>query len=124
MPIMDQSFSALLEDLEQRGLLDETLVAWVGEFGHTPKFNKNGGRDHWGHVFSVALAGAGIRGGQVVGKTTPDGMDVKDRPVKAADLFATALESIGIDYTSENHMGDRPIPVVDDGGSPVRELLG
>src|SRR4029077_5174110 len=63
MPIMDQCYSALLEDLSERGLLDETLVVWLGEFGHTPKINGNAGRDHWGNCFSVALAGGGIRGG-------------------------------------------------------------
>jgi len=67
MPIQDQAFSALIEDLQLRGLLDETLVVWFGEFGRTPRFNKDGGRDHWGSCFSLALAGGGIRGGMVHG---------------------------------------------------------
>src|SRR5439155_15455535 len=67
MPIADQAFSALIEDLEARGLLDETLVVWFGEFGRTPRFNGNAGRDHWGHCFSLALAGGGVRGGVVYG---------------------------------------------------------
>ena len=102
---------------------------WSGEFGRTPfregRTAKSNvlGRDHFPDAWSVALAGAKVAGGQVIGESTPDGMDVKDRPVKAADLFATALEAIGIDYSSENHMGDRPIPIVDD-GFPIKELLG
>src|SRR5262249_25374280 len=73
MPPMDRASSALLEDLQERGLLEETLVVWMGEFGRTPVINANGGRDHWGRVFSVALAGGGIRGGQVYGASDADG---------------------------------------------------
>jgi hypothetical protein len=120
--VLDPAWSTLLSDLRDRGLLESTLVVWMGEFGRTPKINPNSGRDHFPDAWSVALAGARIAGGQVVGQTTKDAMEVQDRPVKAADLFATALEAIGIDYSSENHMGDRPIPIVDD-GSPIKELL-
>lgn len=121
--VLDPAWSTLMNDLRDRGLLDSTLIVWMGEFGRTPKINPNNGRDHFPDAWSVALAGASIAGGQVIGKTTPDGMDVQDRPVKTADLFATALEAVGIDFSSENHMGDRPIPIVDD-GIPIRELLG
>jgi uncharacterized protein (DUF1501 family) len=120
--ILDPAWSTLLTDLRDRGLLESTLVVWMGEFGRTPRINPNNGRDHFPDAWSVALAGASIQGGQVIGATTPDSMEVKDRPVGAADLFATALEAIGIDHLSENQMGDRPIPIVDN-GTPIKELL-
>ncbi|QEG43597.1 DUF1501 domain-containing protein [Roseimaritima ulvae] len=121
---LDPAWSTLLTDLRDRGLLDSTLVIWMGEFGRTPVINSSGGRDHFPDAWSVALAGAGVRGGQVVGETTADAMQVKDRPVAAAELFATVLEAIGISSSSENAAGDRPIPIVDEGGSPIKELLG
>jgi uncharacterized protein (DUF1501 family) len=96
----------------------------MGEFGRTPKINTTNGRDHFPAAWSVALSGGPIVGGQVVGETTPDGMEVKDRPVGAADLFATILEAVEIDSSSDNMMGDRPIPLIDDNGSPIKELLG
>ena len=120
--VLDPAWSTLLDDLRDRGLLESTMVVWMGEFGRTPRINPNNGRDHFPDAWSVALSGASIAGGQVVGATTRDGMEVKDRPVNASDLFATMLEGIGIDYSSENHMGDRPIPIVDN-GSPIKELL-
>jgi uncharacterized protein (DUF1501 family) len=121
--VLDPAWSTLLTDLRDRGLLDSTLVLWMGEFGRTPRINPNNGRDHFPDAWSVALAGGSITGGQVVGKTSRDGMEVEDRPVSAADLFATVLEGIGIDSSSENEMGDRPIPIVDN-GAPIKELLG
>ena len=120
---LDPAWSTLLTDLKERGLLDSTLVVWMGEFGRTPMINSNNGRDHFPDAWSVALAGAGINGGSVYGKTSKDGMSVTDQPVSSADLFATAFESIGIDSASDNQMGDRPIPIVD-GGTPIKELLG
>src|SRR5262249_34495390 len=78
--------AALAGDLKERDLLGRTLVVWMGEFGRSPKINANAGRDHYPRAFSVALAGAGVRGGQVVGATTDDGLAVKDRPVTVADL--------------------------------------
>lgn len=121
--VLDPAWSALLTDLRERGLLESTLVIWMGEFGRTPVINPNSGRDHFPNAWSVALAGAGIQGGQVIGATTRDGMEVEDRPVGTADLFATIFESIGIDSESSNEMGDRPIPIVDH-GLPIKELLG
>lgn len=120
---LDPAWSTLLQDLRDRGLLESTLVVWMGEFGRTPRINPNNGRDHFPDAWSVALAGASIAGGRVIGSTTPDGMEVKDRPVSAADLFATVLEAIGVPSTAENQMGDRPIPIVDN-GVPIKELLG
>ncbi len=89
MPKMDLAYSALLEDLDARGLLDETLVVWMGEFGRSPKVNPAGGRDHWGHVFSVALAGGGVRGGQVYGASDAIGGQPRDGRLQPQDLTAT-----------------------------------
>lgn len=112
MPRMDQTFSALIEDLDERGLLDETLVVWIGEFGRTPKFNKNGGRDHWGQCFSVALAGGGIRGGTVHGTSDKHAAYPVDGVVKHNDLIATVFHCLGVMSETEVHdpLG-RPIPV-------------
>jgi len=108
-PRFDQSFSCFIEDLSQRGLLDSTLVVATGEFGRTPKIGQivqNGmteksGRDHWPHAFTALLAGGGVRGGQAYGETNAIGAFVKDRPVTPADLSATILHHLGIDYTSQ-----------------------
>ena len=94
----------------------------MGEFGRTPIINNNNGRDHFPDAWSVAVSGGPVAGGQVIGETSRDGLEVKDRPVSASDLFATVLELVGIDSTTENLMGDRPIPLVEE-GSPVEELL-
>ncbi len=103
MPMLDQTYSALLEDLEARGLLDETLVICLGEFGRTPKINAAGGRDHWGPVFSVALAGGGVRGGTVHGASDRLGAYPRDGRVLPEDLTATVFEALGIPADSEIH---------------------
>jgi hypothetical protein len=111
LPISDLAFSALIEDLKNRGLLDSTLVVWTGEFGRSPKHNGGGGRDHWGHAFSGAICGAGVRGGQVIGSTDRQGAFVKDDPVSPQDLRATMLHAMGIG--PETELMDplqRPIP--------------
>jgi hypothetical protein len=112
MPAMDQTYSALIQDLDQRGLLDETLVCWVAEFGHTPKFNARGGRDHWGRVFSIALAGGGIKGGVVLGKTDRHAAEPIDGTVRPADYLATVFHCLGFhpDTTVQDIEG-RPIPI-------------
>ncbi len=120
--ILDPAWSTLITDLRTRQLLDSTLVVWMGEFGRTPKINSSRGRDHFPDAWSVALAGGGTVTGGVVGATTKDGMEVLDRPVSAADLFATVLSLLGIDPSASNQLGDRPIPMVD-GGTPIQELL-
>lgn len=123
MPIMDQSFSALLEDLEQRGLLDETLVAWVGEFGHTPRINKNAGRDHWGRAFSIALAGGGIRGGVVHGATDAQAGEVVADRVEPRDYVATVLHCLGLaPETLVYDAQQRPIPL--SRGRVLHPLIG
>jgi hypothetical protein len=122
--VLDPAWSTLLQDLRERGLLENTLVLWMGEFGRTPKINPQGGRDHFPAAWSVALGGAGIRGGQAVGKTSAGGDEVVDRPVKIADLYATICASLGIDPTKENLSPEgRPIGLVDRGGEVVRELI-
>lgn len=121
--VLDPAWSTLLSDLRDRGLLDSTLVVWMGEFGRTPRINPNSGRDHFPDAWSVALAGGAIATGQVIGSTTADAMEVKDRPVSAAELFATIFEAVGISSSSSNQMGDRPIGIVDE-GTPIKELLG
>jgi hypothetical protein len=120
---VDPGFAALIQDLKERGRLDRTLVIWMGEFGRTPRINPNTGRDHYPRAFSVALAGAGIRGGQVIGATSDNGTDVIRRPVGVADLFCTFCHALGIDPRKENITPiGRPIKIVD-GGAHVRELF-
>lgn len=101
MPPVDRAFSALLEDLSCRGLLDETLVVWTGEFGRTPKINPNAGRDHWGAVYSTVLAGGGIRGGQAYGSSDKIGGEPADNPVHVRDLFATIYRVLGFTHDSK-----------------------
>ncbi len=123
--VLDPAWATLMKDLRDRGLLESTLVIWMGEFGRTPKINPNGGRDHFPLAWSVALGGAGIRGGQAIGKTSPDAMTVADRPVSVADLYATICAALGVDYKKENISPEgRPIPLVDRGGAPIKELVG
>ena len=98
---MDLSFSALIEDLGERGLLDETLIVWFGEFGRTPKFNGSAGRDHWGACFSLALAGGGVRGGTVYGASDKNGAYVADGRVEGRDVVATVLHLLGHDPAGE-----------------------
>jgi len=120
---VDRPFAQLLTDLGQRGLLDTTLVIWMGEFGRTPRINGRGGRDHYPRAFNVALAGGGIRGGQVIGSTDPAGVEVADRPVAVADLFQSFCKSLKIDASLENMSPiGRPIRIVE-GGAPIDELF-
>ncbi len=121
VPEFDQAFCALLEDLEQRGLLSTTLVLVAGDFGRTPKVNFSGGRDHWPGAFSVALAGAGIQGGIVVGSTDRHAAHPVERPVAIEDLGATVYRALGIDYRKNYHANGRPIAINKE-GQPVREL--
>jgi hypothetical protein len=123
LPNLDQTYSALLEDLDQRGLLDETLVVMMGEMGRTPRLNKDGGRDHWTFCYSILLAGAGIRGGTVCGASDAHAAYIKDRPVRIRDICATIYHCLGIDPEMHVHdHGNRPIPIAH-GGRPVEEIL-
>jgi uncharacterized protein (DUF1501 family) len=121
---LDQSWSTLMTDLRQRGLLDSTLIVWMGEFGRTPKINNGRGRDHWANSWTTVLAGGGIRGGQVVGKTSPDGMDVIDRPVSVPDLLATVCMALGLDFMKQNASNvGRPIRLAEPNAKPLKEVL-
>ena len=123
VPTFDLAFAALVGDLRERGLLDETLVIAMGEFGRTPKLNTAGGRDHWPRVFSVVLAGGGVKGGQVIGASDRVGESPRDRPVTPADLARTIYTLLGVDPDRELHTADgRPVQI-NQGGEVIRELL-
>jgi uncharacterized protein (DUF1501 family) len=117
LPPLNRAFAALLDDLADRGLLDSTLVAWTGEFGRTPTINGNSppGRDHWARVYSTALAGGGVQGGQVYGKSDNLAADPKDNPVHVSDFVATIYHALGYDGETE---------VVDAFGRPQRIVAG
>jgi hypothetical protein len=123
MSALDPAFSTLLTDLRGRGMLEETLIVWMGEFGRTPRINPQNGRDHWPKSFSVALAGGGIQGGRAVGETDAQGFEIKDRPVPVADFAATIYHCLGIDVKKQtvNESG-RPIRILN-AGAPVQELI-
>ncbi len=123
-PMLDHGLSSLLEDLKQRGMLESTMIVAMGEFGRTPKINPAGGRDHWPQVWSILMAGGGIQGGRVVGKTDDIGAFPVERPVAPAEVVATVYQCLGIDLETElPGPGKRPIPVVDYGVKPISELL-
>lgn len=120
---VDQPFAQLIRDLDQRGMLDTTLVVWMGEFGRTPRINPRGGRDHYPKVFNLAMAGGGVKGGQVIGATDESGTEVVERPVKVPDLYQSFCQSLKIDPSTENMSSiGRPITIVE-GGEPVTELF-
>jgi hypothetical protein len=123
LPNFDQTYSAFIEDLDNRGLLDQTLVVTMGEMGRTPKINDKGGRDHWTYCYSVLLAGAGIRQGMVYGASDSQAAFIKDKPVHIRDVVATIYELLDID--PEMHVLDRanrPVPIAH-GGRAIREIL-
>ena len=123
LPRMDQAMSALIEDLAQRGLLADTTVLWMGEFGRTPRINGNAGRDHWARAWSVVVGGGGIKGGTVIGETNEDGTRVLDEPYTSEDLLATVCQAMGISlettFTSRN---GRPMKIAN-GGKIISGLL-
>jgi hypothetical protein len=123
IPPVDQGTAALLIDLKTRGLLENTLVVWMGEFGRMPQINLTAGRDHFPAAFNVALAGGGVKGGQVIGATTRLGTEVAQRPVTVSDLFCTFCKSLGIDPRKENESNvGRPLQIVE-GGAVVKEAF-
>lgn len=120
---VDPGMGALIGDLHQRGLLDKTMVVWMGEFGRTPRINPRNGRDHYPRAFSVAVAGGGVKGGQVIGSTGKDGAEIADRPVAVNDLFASICHSLQVNPAHENMSPlGRPMKIVD-GGEVVRDLF-
>ncbi len=115
---LDRPMAALLEDLHVRGLLDETLVVWMGEFGRTYD-----GNDHYARAWTTCFAGTGVRGGQVIGRTDNRGMTVQDRPVRVPDFVATILKTLGVNHTRRVHVRGRPIGLVDGEARPLDELF-
>jgi uncharacterized protein (DUF1501 family) len=127
LPLFDHLITTLVRDLEQRGLLDDVLVLAMGEFGRTPQMGTQGstdGRNHWPFVMSMALAGGGLRHGQVIGSSSKDGGQIGTRPVTPADLAATIYQHMGVPLETlyEDATG-RPRPIVENGGQVISELL-
>lgn len=124
LPQMDRAMSALVADLDQRSLLQDTAIIWMGEFGRTPQINQDAGRDHWARSWSAVVGGAGIRGGIAVGETSSDGTEVESEPYSSEDLMATVCRALGISlettYTSKNN---RPMKIAG-GGKVINELFG
>jgi uncharacterized protein (DUF1501 family) len=124
LPQLDTGLSALVADLKQRGLLDDTLVVWMGEFGRTPKINNRAGRDHYSKAWTTVLFGGGVKAGLTIGKTDAQGATVTDRPISIGDFMATICRVLGIDYTKEITVRDRPLHIVEKGAKPIQELFG
>jgi hypothetical protein len=124
IPPVDQGTAALVTDLKLRGLLDNTLLIWMGEFGRTPRVNLTAGREHYPAAFNLFLSGAGVRGGQVIGATDKLGSEVVDRPVTVPDLFCTFCRALGINPRKENQSNvGRPLKIVEE-GQAVAEVFG
>jgi uncharacterized protein (DUF1501 family) len=125
IPPLDRAIAALVEDLSQRGLYEKTLIVAMGEFGRTPRMNPEGGRDHWGEVFSVLMGCGSMKMGQTVGKSNHRGEHPIDRPISPQDVTATVFHHLGIDAASVAFRDgtDRPIYLVEN-GQPIRELVG
>jgi hypothetical protein len=120
---LDQVMSALVDDLRERGLLENTLIVTLSEFGRTPQINASLGRDHFASAWSVSLTGCGIRGGTVYGASDENGQTVKDGKVGAAEVFATIFQAVGLDHQQEYQVGSRPVPLTDIGTKPIKEVL-
>ena len=122
-PELDKGMGNLVADLASRGLLEDTMVVWMGDFGRTPRINQNAGRDHWPRSWSVVMGGGGLKGGQAIGATDKDGVDIVDQPVGVMDLIATMSKGMGIDVATQyTTPRGRPIKVVD-GGTPIPQLF-
>jgi uncharacterized protein (DUF1501 family) len=119
----DRPFAALLDDLADRGMLESTLVVVMSEFGRTPHINHLYGRDHWSKAWSVALAGCGIKGGALIGKTNANGTAVTEREVNGGHLFHTYLTAVGLDSTKNFRPAERPVPIADPKASAITEVL-
>jgi uncharacterized protein (DUF1501 family) len=120
---VDPGTATLISDLRERGLLENTVVVWMGEFGRTPKINPREGRDHYPRAFSMMMAGGGIRGGQVYGSTTADGQEIAENPVTVPDLMRTICKALDVNADHENMSPQgRPLKIVD-GGKPIASLL-
>jgi uncharacterized protein (DUF1501 family) len=123
LPTLDKAMSALVEDLDQRGLLQDTAIIWMGEFSRTPRINGNAGRDHWARSWSVVVGGAGMKGGIAVGETNADGTNVETEPYTSQDVMASVCKALGISlettFTSKN---GRPMKIANS-GKVIKELF-
>jgi hypothetical protein len=121
---LDAGWAALMDDLQARGLLERTLIVWMGEFGRTPNINADQGRDHFPQAWTAVLGGGGIKGGQVIGKTSASGEAIEQRPVTVPDLLATICLALGIDPTRSNQSNvGRPITLVDKAGRALHDVV-
>ena len=123
VPELDHVMATLLDDLEERGLLQNTLVITLAEFGRTPNINPQLGRDHFASAWSCTLSGCGVKGGSVYGRTDEAGLRVADGEINAARLFATIYRALGINHQKNYYVGSRPVPLTDPGTEPIREVL-
>ena len=123
LPPLDHAWSGLLQDLNERGLLQNTLVVWMGEFGRTPGINNRAGRDHYARAFSAVLAGGGVRGGLAYGQTDENGAIVSRNPVNEGDLFATIYTALGVNPRVRHFVGTRPVWATPESARPVRDIL-
>jgi uncharacterized protein (DUF1501 family) len=124
LPELDKAMSALVEDLEQRGMLQDTAIIWMGEFGRTPRINGNTGRDHWARSWSVVVGGAGMKGGIAIGETSADGSNVETEPYSSQDVMASVLKALGISLeTTFTSMNGRPMKIANS-GKVIKELFG
>ncbi|HYT90125.1 MAG TPA: DUF1501 domain-containing protein, partial [Gemmataceae bacterium] len=124
-PTLDRAMGTLVRDLADRGMLRNTVILWMGEFGRTPRINQNNGRDHWARCWSVVVGGGAIRGGQAYGSTNEDGTAVANNPVGIGDVFATVYRALGIDPTTQirDPIG-RPFGIAGENGRPIAALVG
>jgi hypothetical protein len=119
---LDKGMAALVKDLVDRSLWKNTVVLWMGEFGRTPRINQNAGRDHWARCWSVVVGGGGLKGGQVYGSTSKDGLEVKDNPCSVGDLFATVYKGLGLDLNTKiRDSNGRPLGIAE--GSPLKGIV-
>jgi len=124
LPQLDQGIAALTQDLSQRGMLDDVVLVWMGEFGRTPRINQNVGRDHWAASWSVMVGGGGLNGGLAVGKTDRDGVRVEGKSYQPGDVWATVSQALGIpSKTVHRSKRGRPMKLAN-GGTPIKELIG
>jgi uncharacterized protein (DUF1501 family) len=122
--VLDAGWATLMDDLKNRGLLASTVLVWMGEFGRTPTINADRGRDHFPSAWSAVLGGGGIKGGQVLGKTSAGGEGIEQQPVSVPDLLATICRALGIDPNKSNQSNvGRPISLVDKAGKPLEDLV-
>jgi uncharacterized protein (DUF1501 family) len=122
--VLDPAWATLMDDLKARGLLETTLIVWMGEFGRTPTINGGKGRDHFPNAWTAVLGGGGIKGGQVVGKTSAGGETIEQRAVSVPDLLSTVCLALGIDPRKSNQSNvGRPISIVDKAGNPLEDIV-